>query len=90
MTTIHKYVLKEMSGDQELQLPTQAKFVHCDIDKVGEWAIWCLVNTGHRKVARTFRVFATGEPVTPEYTYLGAFLQYDHQFVWHVFEKGIK
>lgn len=85
MKTIYKYQL-EITDEQEVALPLGAQILSVQMQN-GILCLWAFVDSEAYPIARTIRVFGTGNPF-PElgtHQHLGTVQQ--PPCVWHVFEK---
>ena len=91
MKTIYKYLLNVSSiATSKFIFPAGAKIVHFD-SVINELFIWVLQDTDMPKSnAITVRVFATGQEVPDNYSYIGTCTMYSGKLIWHLFkdEKG--
>jgi hypothetical protein len=88
MKTIYKYILNVGSiAETEFTFPAVSEIVH--FDSVGaDLFIWVLQDNDTPKSNKiTVRVFATGQEVYGDYSYIGTCKMYDGRLIWHLFEK---
>lgn len=83
-SVVYKWALP-IGGEHEREIPRGAKIVQTDADGFG-FRFWTLGPFPARWFAkRTFRVFATGEPIGEEWVYRGTAI--DAGYVWHLMER---
>lgn len=87
-----KYPLAVSSSPQTLGMPAQSdiRHVHSQVIAGRDYVVfWAEVDPSAPMVSRTFRIFATGEPIhLPVYSYIGTahVPMAGGEFVWHVYE----
>ena len=83
---INKYWLSGGGEHERKDIPVGAKVVHTDVDEVS-FRFWMLCPFPAREFeTRTFRIFATGEPISDEWEYKGTGVH--GGYVWHLMEKA--
>lgn len=85
---IYKYPIGQPDGYFGIEMPKGAKLLSVQ----GQYAtvcIWALVDPDAEKVARCFRMYGTGHPMShPELPYVGTFQVHGGQLVFHLFDAG--
>lgn len=89
MRTIYKYTIPVDGQEHLLSLPQYTMIVNVDkhpkrSDAVSAWALIYDTNMPHE--SRTFIVSGTGQPVDPDWSYIGSAVTLDGSLVWHLWE----
>lgn len=74
----------EVVYEQSIEMPVGASILSVQPQR-NRITMWAKSPEPNGEI-RTFRVFATGDEVPDELSYVGTVKQFDDQFVWHVFE----
>lgn len=71
----------------DVPVPVGARLVHAGCQTPDVVAVWAEVDPRAPREARTFQVFATGQPITPGFRYVGTALALGGRLVWHLCER---
>ena len=85
--TIHKYLVP-IEDKISIELPIGAKILSFQ-SQHNRPTIWVLVDPNAPKETRNFRIFGTGHPIDPQFSfdeYIGTCLMNETELVWHLFE----
>jgi hypothetical protein len=87
--TVHKYPLRLIDGDQEIEMPVLAQILRVAV-QYGTPCIWALVDPSYEKLTRRFRVCGTGWPI--DIDAIGHVGSFEHMvsstsLIFHVFEN---
>lgn len=82
MKTIYKYPI-EITDEQKIQMPLDAKVIHAGLDPNGIPCIWAMASSHLADHSHYVYVRGTGHEISDSRRHIGSFVE--GPFMWHVF-----